>query len=170
MAVQLKYHCQITAIGGNHSSPPISASVVANLLGLWDAPGAEFPSILVHCLPNLKWNETWALKLQKQIWPRFGQADIIKGWGYNYYLFHQHERESELMLVLLFHSHIIIFGPQIWYTSCTPGREWSQQGITIIQVCVRHYAVNGGSEILASDWPSQFSFFLPFHQCESGKD
>ena len=43
-----------------------------------------------------------------------------------------------------------------------------------IQVCVRQYAVNGGSGILASDWPSQFSFDQwpsgkPF-QCESGKD
>ena len=73
------------------------------------------------------------------------------------------------MLVLLFHSHIIIFGPQIWYTSCTPGREWSQQGITIIQVCVRHYAVNGGSEILASDWPSQFSFLFSLFNARAVK-
>ena len=40
---------------------------------------------------------------------------------------------------------------------------------TIIQVCVRQYAVNGDSELLASDWPSQFSFFFSLFNARAVK-
>ena len=72
----------------------------------------------------------------------------------------EHERESEQYAcsTFPFPYYYIWTTNLIYFLYTRAGMITTRHYYSLeIQVCVRQYAVNGGSEILASDWPSQFS-------------